>query len=153
MANEANTQTPQLVLKARLAHTMVTLGEPIPVEVELVNQSQTELVVNSRFGMGYPDSLDRELYCEIQLESGESYTGYHSYMVDYRRKALGDHFFTTLSPGESVSSSFDLHQWYHIVQPGVYQIRVVYDPEPYGPKPDAVSGKTTSTALILTVTG
>ena len=151
MANETNTHLHQLMLKISLQRSTVRLGEPVPVVVELVNQSQTEIVVNSRMGMGYPDSLDRELYCEILQEDGDAYMDYQAYMIDYRRKALGDAFFTTLAPGEGVASTFDLHQWYHLVRPGVYQIRVVYAPEPYEPRPEAVVDRIVSAPLTLTV--
>ena len=151
MADGTNTQLHQLGLKVNFKHTRVKLGEPVPAEVELVNQSPTKLLVNSRLGMGYPDSLDRELYCDILLENGEPYTGYHAYMLDYRRKPLADRFFTTLSPGESVSSSFDLHEWYHLVQPGIYRIRVVYDPATFATKPEAVSETIISAPITLTV--
>jgi hypothetical protein len=151
MPHETDTQARPLVLKAHLKQATIKLSEAIPVEIELVNQGQVTLIVNARFGMGYPDSLDRDLYCEIQFQNNQLYTGYRSHMLDYRRKALADHFFTSLAPGESVSSSFDLQEWYPILDAGVYQIRVVYDPEPYPSIPNVVTEKVISNPLSLTV--
>jgi hypothetical protein len=151
MPHETDSQARPLVLKAHLKQSTVTLGDAIPVEIELVNQGKGSLTVNARFGVGYPDSLERDLYCEIQSPDNHPYTGYQSHMLDYRRKALDDHFFASLAPGKSVSSSFDLQEWYPILEAGVYQIRVIYDPEAYSEKPNALAGKVASNTITLTV--
>src|SRR5258708_26004518 len=150
MANETHAQTRQLTLRVHSEQDVVQLGESIPLEVELVNRGQTELVVNSRLSMGYPDSLDRELYCEI-LHNGQTYTDYRRYVIDYRRKPLTEEFFKKLRPGQGVSTVFDLQEWYHLTEPGVFQVRLVYAPEAHALKRGAVSDKIVSEWVALTV--
>ena len=141
---------PHLRLTVHSKLEAVQLGESIPLAVELVNQSQIELVVNSRLGMGYPDSSDRELYCEI-VHNGKPYTDYRRYALDYRRKALTEAFVSTLLPGQTVSTVVDLQEWYHLTALGAYQVRVVYDPAMHAAKPGAVSEKVVSEPITISV--
>jgi hypothetical protein len=71
--------------------------------------------------------------------------------VDYHRKPLSEKFFLKLQPGESLRKTFDLQAWYRLVQPGLYVVRMIYDPEPYPPHPDAVRGPIISPPITITV--
>ena len=96
----------------------------------LTNRGKSALVVNSRLAMGYPDSTERELYCEIQGQDQRKYTAYQAFTVDYHRKSLNEKFFTKLQPGESLRKTFDLQILYRLIQPDC-MVRLIYDPEPY----------------------
>jgi hypothetical protein len=141
----------QLELKISSAPALVQSGEETPIEVMLTNLGKSALVVNSRLGMGYPDSTERELYCEIQEEDMKRYMAYQAFSLDYHRKSLSEEFFPKLQPGESLRKTFDLQAWYRLIQPGVYVVRLVYDPEPYPPHPDAVRGPIISSSISITV--
>ena len=139
-----------LVLSVHAQRALVQPGDAVPLEVALDNRGPSELVVNARLGMGYPDSADRELYCEI-LRDGEPYTDYRRYVVDYRRKPLDEASFEKLRPGQRVTSKFDLQYWYHLDGPGQYQVRVVYEPGRHASHPEAFSDRVVSEAITLTV--
>jgi hypothetical protein len=141
----------QLELEVLSAPAIVQSGEETPIEIALNNRGESALVVNRRLGMGYPDSTERDLYCEIQTEDGQRYLAYQAYAVDYHRKSLSEDFFPTLQPGESLRKVFDLQAWYRLLQPGVYVVRLIYAPEPYPPYPDAVRGPIISSPLSITV--
>jgi hypothetical protein len=141
----------QLELKGLCSRLVVRSGEETPIEVTLTNQGESVLVVNSRLGMGYPDSTERELYCEIQSQDGEEYLNYHAFRVDYHRKALNEKFYRKLRPGESLRKTLDLQFWYRLREAGTYTVRVVYDPEPYPSQPDAVRGPITAPPITITV--
>lgn len=151
MCKTAEDGVEQLKLEILSAPTVVQPGEDTPIEVALTNRDQSALTLNSRLGMGYPDSTERELYCEIQTEDQKKYLDYHSFAVDYHRKSLSDEFFTKLQPGESLRKTFDLQAWYHLIEPGVYTVRLIYDPEFYAPYPNAVRGPIISPPIEIRV--
>jgi hypothetical protein len=150
MTSEADTRARQLALSVHTHRDAVQLGHAVPVEVELRNLGHSALVVNARLGMGYPDSLDRDLYCEI-VRDGQPYTDYQRYIVDYRRKPLGESSFQTLLPGQHVGAEFDLQYWYHLSGAGEYRVRVVYVPGQHASQPAAFSERVVSDELTVTV--
>lgn len=140
-----------LGLSVLSAPEVVQPGEETPIEIALTNCSSSILPVNHRMGMGYADTAERDLYCEILTENGERYLGYQAFAMDYHRKPLSEAFISELGPGESLLKMFDLQAWYRLTEPGVYDVRVIYDPEPYAPHPDAVRGPIISPAITIQV--
>src|SRR5438067_603970 len=100
-----------LELKLILEPTTVKAGGKIDAQVLLTNWGAEPIVVNSRFSMGYPDTQDRDLYCQIFQENGTEYLGYQAYQVDYKAQELSPKFFPALQPGETIQATFDLHKW------------------------------------------
>lgn len=140
-----------LRIELDLTLSTATVGEAVQARVVLTNCGSAAIVVNGRLGMGYRDSDDRELYCEIYQEDQVEYLGYEAFRVDYRRKELDQSFFPTLEPDESIEASYDLNYWYRITEPGLYQVRVIYDPEPYPPIPEAAVGPIFSEPVTITI--
>lgn len=132
MMNKAEENTGSdtgLVVELTLPKRPVRFGEEIPAQVRLVNHGRQATRVNSRLGMAYPDTDDRELYCLIRNEAGDEYTDYRRFQMDYRRKPLEEDHFPYLKPGESLKVTFNLQEWYRLTRPGIYQVQVVYHPE------------------------
>jgi hypothetical protein len=139
----------QVELAVLVEGSVVRPGAETPIAVTLTNRGAATVVLNSRLGMGYPESTERDLYCEIRAGQ-QPYLGYQAFMMDYHRKELSEQFFRRLDPGESLRKTFDLQEWYHL-GPGEYVVRVVYDPEHYAPHPEAVAGPIPSQAVTITV--
>ena len=140
-----------LELEVVSAPTVVQPGEGTPIEVALTNRGKSALVVNSRLGMGYPDSTERDLYFEIQAEDRRSTWRIKHLLLIATRKSLSEEFFAELQPGESLRKTFDLQAWYRLIQAGVYVVRLIYDPESYPPHSDAVRGPIISAPITITV--
>ena len=151
MTNTNNFGKQHLELKLLLSESTATPGMTIQADVQLTNRGDSTMIVNTRLGMGYPESDDRELYCQIQLQSGEDYLGYQAFQVDYQRKALDRESFRALKPGDTIRATFDLQFWYRLTQPGEYQIRVVYEPEPFPAEPELALGPVSSPPVAFTV--
>lgn len=151
MTNTNNFGEQHLELKLLLSESTATPGMTIQADVQLTNRGDSTMIVNTRLGMGYPESDDRELYCQIQLQSGEDYLGYQAFQVDYQRKALDRESFRALKPGDTIRATFDLQFWYRLTQPGEYQIRVVYEPEPFPAEPELALGTVSSLPVAFTV--
>lgn len=141
----------QLQLKVVSERSVAEPGEEMPIEVTLANRGKSAVVVNSRLAMGYPDSTERELYCEIQEQDNGIYRGYQSFRVDYHRKSLSEKFFKKLEPGDSLRKTFDLQFWYRLTQPGVYKVRLIYDPEISPLYPEAARVVIASPPITITV--
>ncbi len=126
-------------------------GAQLVAEVVFRNAGDDPLVVNTRFSLGYPDTDERDLYCEILRGSGEQYCDYRRYQVDYHAQSLSRESFATLRPGDELRTSFELQKWYPITEPGVYCVRIIYEPEPYPPVPEAASGRFSTDPVRVTI--
>lgn len=122
------TENTNLELEILLNADSFSLGAPVEAQIVLKNKGDDPVLVNSRLGMGYGDSEQRELWCKVQ-RNGESYDGYLDWKLDYNRKQLNASHFVELAGGASVKSQVDFHEWYHMDQVGEYEFEVVYDPE------------------------
>ena len=140
-----------LELKISLYPDRAALGARLVTEVLLRNVGDDPLLVNARFSLGYPDTAERDLYCEILRVSGERYFDYRRFQVDYHAQSLSRETFATLRPGDELRTSFELQKWYPITEPGVYCVRVIYEPEPYAPVREAASGRFSSDLVRLTI--
>lgn len=141
----------KLELKVVAERTIVQPGEETPIEVTLTNRGKSALVVNNRLAMGYSDSTERELYCEILGQNQRKYTAYQAFRVDYHRKSLNEKFFTKLQPGESLKKTFDLQFWYRLIHPDVYMVRLIYNPEPYQLHLEATQGPISALPITIMV--
>ena len=139
----------RLELRLVLEADEVGAGAPTPTRIALVNCGEAAAVVNARLAMGYADSLDREVYLELERD-GAAYRGWTSWMLDYRRKPLDANALRELAPREQVGSEIDLQEWYRL-EPGTYRVRAVYAPEARDAAPALEPGPVASDWVSLRV--
>ena len=120
--------TATLSINPNVPKSEYKMGEKIELSFSIRNKGNANVPVNSRNGVGYQNSLDREIYCTLQKD-GEEYTGFDAHRIDYRRKRLQKDDFSILAPGDSIEGRFVLNEWYHLDGPGDYLVTVHYSPE------------------------
>jgi hypothetical protein len=145
-------EQPKLRLEVALPPSPVSLSQPCPVTVRLVNEDTVPLMVNRRLAVGYRDHHARELFADLR----QAATGQPASIrqVDYERQFSPPEDYGTLEPGESISQSFNLFDWYAPQKGGSYQLIVYYQAdEPLAkPPPEVVPGIYASPAVDLQVT-
>ena len=99
-------------------------GAPCPIEITIVNQTVEPVLINRRLAIGYSNCLARELF--IELRDAKTGSAAPIIEVDYQRDFSPSSDYDYLSPGEKVSVSFDLFEWYEPVNPGTYVLVVHY---------------------------
>lgn len=120
------TQSLNLNLELKQANVDFAVDDKVPLGITLSNQGSEPIRIVPRLGVGYENSLDREIYFSITIDDG-TYDGYNDFRVDYNRPEVQDKDIQKLGPGESVSSQVDLQEWYRMTKPGTYVIRATYD--------------------------
>jgi hypothetical protein len=113
-----------LQLAVEILQDPVHLDRRCPVRVTLSNAGSDPVLVNGRLAVGYRGNLARELYAElIDLATGGPALIYE---VDYDRSfsPLSDYIW--LNPGESISTGFDLWEWYAPIGAGRYRLVMYY---------------------------
>jgi len=139
-----------LRLELILAKNKVKTGENTQAEIILSNQSDSSFWVCKWMGIGY-HAADGRVYCEIYQADNSRYYGYQSWQIDYNPAQRRKKDFRLLEPGEQVTSSFDLQEWYRLVDPGEYQIKVGYSPQPFDSVPDLYLTPVMSERVTITV--
>jgi hypothetical protein len=99
-------------------------GAPCPIEITIVNQTVEPVMINRRLAIGYSNCLARELY--IELRDAKTGSDVSIMEVDYQRDFSPSSDYGYLAPGEKVSITFDLFEWYEPVNPGTYVLVVHY---------------------------
>jgi len=99
-------------------------GAPCPIEITIVNQTVEPVMINRRLAIGYSNCLARELF--IKLRDAKTGSEVPIREVDYQRDFSPPSDYGFLPPGEKVSVSFDLFEWYEPVNPGTYLLVVHY---------------------------
>lgn len=113
-----------LVLQIEPFPEKVPLRKPIEVKVRLVNEGTERVLVNSRMAVGYENSLSRELYLQLERVDRPEDLAYIEYDINREFSPPGD--YRWLKPGEAVTASFDLLDYYHITKPGTYRLTLFY---------------------------
>lgn len=104
-------------------------GAEIPALLRLVNSDDTPVEVPPRLRIGYPDSIEREVFLEIELAAGAPYEGWRAFQIDYMPDPdLPEP--VALAAGEAIETRVDLGAWY-LQSPGDYVVRAVYAPTGY----------------------
>lgn len=113
-----------LDIKVQLLSEPIYRGAPCPIEITIVNQTVEPVMINRRLAIGYSNCLARELF--IELRGAKTGSGVSITEVDYQRDFSPSSDYGFLPPGEKVSVSFDLFEWYEPVNPGTYVLVVHY---------------------------
>lgn len=124
---------------------------PAWVEVKLTNQQTEAVLVNKRLGIGYRNSLDRELFAEVFPRGGDTVVSTEA--ADYQRDPSNATDYVWLEPGETISTSFDLFDWYTLPGPGEYDLVISYqaDDSPDGYPEGLLTGVHSSKRVPLDV--
>jgi hypothetical protein len=110
------------------------------------------VLINRRLAVGYRDSHARELFAEV-FKPGSSEIVSQPALL-YKRDFSSPADYVWLVPGESVSTSFDLFEWYSLPSAGEFELIVCYQAdEPLAPKPaELLLGTYCSERLAFSVT-
>ena len=141
-----------LDLKVHILTQPARLSHPCKIEVRLTNQSLNPVLINRRLAVGYRDSHARELFAEVlKPESGEIVS---KPALLYNRNFSSPDDYVWLAPGQSISTTFDLFEWYTLPGPGAYDLIVYYQAdEPLAAKPAGLlAGTYASEPVSLSVT-
>ena len=124
---------------------------PAWVEVKLTNQQADPVLVNKRLGIGYRNSTDRELFAEVFRRGDNEVVSQEA--ADYQRDPSTGSDYVWLQPGETISTSFDLFDWYTLPGPGAYDLVVSYqaDDSPDGHPEGLLTGIHASHRIPLDV--
>ena len=141
-----------LRVEARIQTDPVRRSEPCRVKVELTNPQASPVLVNGRLGVGYRNSLDRELFAEVYRRGEGQVISRESLL--YQRDPSDANDYVWLKPGEAISTSFDLFEWYELPGPGEYELVVSYqgDESPDGDPEGLLPGVHSSGRVLFTVT-
>jgi hypothetical protein len=113
-----------LQLAVEIPQQPVRLDRRCWVRVTLSNAGPERVLVNGRLAVGYRGNLARELYAELtDLATGGPALIYE---VDYDRRFSPRSDYVWLSPGESLSTTFDLWEWYAPSEAGRYLLVMYY---------------------------
>lgn len=120
--------------------TPIRLSMPAWVEVKLTNQQTEPVLINKRLAIGYRNSVDRELFAEVFPRGGDKVISRQA--AYYQRDPALASDYIWLQPGETVSTAFDLVDWYTLPGPGEYELVVSYqaDDSPDGHPEGLLSG-------------
>jgi hypothetical protein len=124
MSRERGAIMETLDLKVRILTQPVRLSHPCRVEVRLTNRSPDPVLINRRLAVGYRDSHARELFAEV-FKPGSSEIVSQPALL-YKRDFSSAADYGWLAPGESVSTSFDLFEWYTLPSAGDFELIVYY---------------------------
>jgi hypothetical protein len=141
-----------LQIKVRILTQLVRFSYPCKVEVQLTNRSINAVLINRRLAMGYRDSDARELFAEVFKRESDEVVSEEALL--YNRDFSQTDDYVWLAAGQSVSTSFDLFEWYTLPGPGEYDLIVYYQAdEPLAAKPaNLLSGVYVSERIALSVT-
>jgi hypothetical protein len=131
----------------------IRLDRHCPVRATLTNTGQDPALVNGRLAVGYRGTLARELYAElIDLATGGPALIYEA---DYDRSFSPRSDYVWLGPGESISTTFDLWEWYAPIGAGSYRLKMYYQAdEPLADPPgEIVRGVWAAAPVELEVPG
>ena len=113
-----------IIFEIELPEKSVHPGSPILVEATLINRGNAPVVINKRMAIGYESTLSREIYAT--LTDPQSKKEVTLYPADINRDFSPPSDYISLSPGDSVSTTFDLTEFYAPPAPGKYQLTLFY---------------------------
>lgn len=129
-----------LELAVTLPENPIKLAEPCIVTVRLINRHDSRLRVNKRMAVGYEKNLSRELFADILDRQTKQKA--KVWDIDYHRNFPTSADYVYLQPGEALTTTFNLFEWYMPASPGEYTLVVYYqaDEEQPGLPEDIVHG-------------
>lgn len=114
-----------LRLDATVKTQPARIALPCLVEVKLTNQSSDPVLINGRLSVGYRDSTDRELFVEVFRRGTDDLVSKPTLL--YQRDPPRAEDYVSLDPGKSISTTFDLFEWYDLPGPGDYDLVASYN--------------------------
>jgi len=140
-----------LELVVTLPDGPIKLAEPCILKVKLINRHDSKLLVNQRMAVGYEKNLSRELFVDI-LERQTNQTA-KFWDIDYHRNFPERSDYVYMEPGEALTTTFNLFEWYLPASPGEYTLIVHYqaDEELMELPEDIVRGVFTSQPVGLDI--
>jgi hypothetical protein len=141
-----------LDLKVRILTQRARLSYPSKIEVRLTNQSPNPVLINRRLAVGYRDSHARELFAEVLNPETREIVSKPAQL--YNRNFSSPDDYVWLASGQSVSTTFDLFEWYTLPSAGDFELIVYYQAdEPLAAKPPGLlAGTYASEPVSLSVT-
>lgn len=114
-----------LTLTLQLTQSTVAPDQPLEATFTLTNTGVDSIPVNRRLSLNHPDEIEecRELYLRVLDEAGEEIR----FAAWLRVPELTSEDFASLAPGESVSQTYNLLDFYTLARPGTYSIQAVYE--------------------------
>lgn len=137
--------TKSLSLTMQVPDEILT-GEDCSIQVSLRNVSSKPILINKRMAVGYPRSLSRELYLIICRENSSVDVGRQK--VLYQRNFPQPADYQVLQAGQTISSSFELFDWYEFPGSGTYTVQLCYQAdEALAAKPEGICAGVFCSAL------
>lgn len=114
-----------LELTLHLTRTTVAPDQSLDATFVLTNTGPDSMPVNRRLTLNHPDQIEecRELYLRVLDEAGEEVR----FAAWLRVPELTTEDFASLAPGESVSQTYNLQDYYTLARPGTYSIQAMYE--------------------------
>ncbi len=98
-------------------------GRPCLLKVTLTNRSKTRVRINKRLAVGYRDNDSRELFLALTDAQGRRV---EHMVVDYDRDPSAPSDYVWLPPGASISTQFNVFEWYRPKAAGSYRLTAHY---------------------------
>jgi hypothetical protein len=147
--------TSPLTLTARADATTFRRGASIPIVLTLANTSTTPLWVNRRIGVGYQDSLFREVYFTVtDAVTGAVVPVADKDRADAHRLPPSRADFAELAPGAMRSERIDLAIWFRFPRAGRYRVAFTYHNDADGAEHElrAFTGVVAAAPIELAIT-
>lgn len=126
------------------------LGDSIPIFLKFKNiNSKKSIVLNSRMGIGYRNTDDREIYFEItNHKTLKPYREHEKFQVDYKPTLPG---IKVLLHDEEIKKEVDLNFWYKFTKKGIYNIKAFYNQEIDENYPEIKKLELVSNEIMITI--
>lgn len=144
-------KTKTLRIDVQIITQPVRISDPCLIEAKLTSQSAQPILINRRLAVGYRDSHARELFAEVFRQGSDEVLSKRTKL--YERDFSPPDDYVWLLPGQTVSTSFNLFDWYSLPSAGDYELVVYYQAdEPLAVKPvGLLSGIHSSARIAFTV--
>jgi hypothetical protein len=119
-----NDQSQSLQLQLRILKESYAVGEPVEVELLLINKSKDPCIVNQRMAINPGNMAEGrwEVQFDVTFPPGKRLIR----GAKIRREELQKEDFYTLSPGEHISKTYSLTRYYWMELKGTYTVKAIY---------------------------
>jgi hypothetical protein len=113
-----------LQIQLKIVRDSYAVGEPVEVELVLLNQSEAPVTVNKRMAIfaGQMAEGNWEVKFDIKYPPGERLVR----GAKIRREELNKDDFAVISAGENIHKTFNLSRYYWLELPGPYEVKAFY---------------------------
>jgi hypothetical protein len=128
---------PPIAIEVTIIDAPIKMGAPCLLKVVVRNTGDSAVTVNSRLAVGYKNSLARELFADLTDAVTNKPTQMYESDINRDFSKPGD--YKVLQPGETVSTTFDLFEYYNPMKSGEYLLTISYQAdEPLATVPETV---------------